>query len=256
MSETTADFRDIQREFTAHIRKPSEFAPPLGVEDRRIGIYRELFYNNVEGFMSNSFPVLRSLVPDPEWRALVRCYFADHKASTPLFPKLPQEFLLFLDTGGADALALPFITELAHYEWLEVEVSLDKREISDVDVDPQENCIDGIPQMNPVARVHAYAYPVHRISPTFQPREPTAEPTYLVVYRDRADEVGFMALNPVTARLIDLVSQGLNETGRSLLARVAAEMQHPNPDVVVAGGIEIMRELCDSDVLVGACAIA
>ena len=53
-----------QYEFAAHIRDPEHKPAPDDIEDRRMGIYRELFYNNVEGFLSNSFPVLRKLMDD------------------------------------------------------------------------------------------------------------------------------------------------------------------------------------------------
>ena len=44
-------FKKHQYEFTAHIRDPERNARPDGIEDRRMGIYRDLFYNNVEGFL-------------------------------------------------------------------------------------------------------------------------------------------------------------------------------------------------------------
>ena len=66
---------------------------PDDVEDRRMAIYRELFYNNVEGFLSNSFPVLRKLHDDDRWHAMVRDFFSQHLAQTPLFLEIPREFL-------------------------------------------------------------------------------------------------------------------------------------------------------------------
>lgn len=252
VAERAGDFRALQFELAAHLRDPVSNAPPNGVEDRRLGIYRELLYNNVEGFMANSFPVLRSIIEDERWHAMMRQYYSRHRARTPLFPKMPQEFLRYLDTEGAPHDAPPFLQELAYYEWLELEASLDKREISDAKVSEKSNCLDGMPVMNPIARARAYRFPVHRISPDFQPSEAPPEPTYLVVYRDREDQVGFMEMNPITARLIDLISQRTAQSGRDLLKQIANEMQHPDPAVVVAGGKEIMDELCRRDVLLGA----
>ncbi len=56
-----ADFIQQQYDFAAHIRNPEQNPAPAGIEDRRMGIYRELFYNNVEGFLSNGFPVLAGI---------------------------------------------------------------------------------------------------------------------------------------------------------------------------------------------------
>ncbi|NNG12205.1 MAG: DUF2063 domain-containing protein, partial [Halobacteria archaeon] len=56
------DFIRRQYEFAAHIRDPKHQPAPADVEDRRMGIYRELFYNNVEGFIAGTFPVLRRIL--------------------------------------------------------------------------------------------------------------------------------------------------------------------------------------------------
>ena len=40
-------FQDKQYEFAAHLRDPENVPAPDGIEDRRMGIYRELFYNNL-----------------------------------------------------------------------------------------------------------------------------------------------------------------------------------------------------------------
>ena len=53
------EFQKLQAQLTAHIRNPALAAAPGGIEDRRLNIYRELFYNNIEGFLANAFPVVR-----------------------------------------------------------------------------------------------------------------------------------------------------------------------------------------------------
>jgi hypothetical protein len=252
MVDARTDFRSLQFEFTAHMRDPERNRAPAGIEDRRLGIYRDLLYRNVEGFLANSFPVLRSIIDDGSWHAMIRRYYSRHQARTPLFPKMPQEFLRYLSDASPPEEGPAFLRELAHYEWLELDVSLDKREITDARVDVQADCLDGIPVLNPILRAHAYRFPVHRISPTFQPAEPLEEPTYLLVFRDREDKVGYMQVNPMTARLVDLIARRAEQPGRKLLEQIADEMTHPDPAVVIAGGTEIMDELCERDVLLGA----
>jgi hypothetical protein len=256
VSEPETDFRTLQYNLSAHIRAPASNPAPPGIEDRRVGVYRDLMYRNVEGFMANSFPVLRSIIEDADWHLLMRRYFALHQARTPLFPKLPQEFLHYLDDHPTAHCELVFLRELAHYEWLELEVSLDKREINDQIIGVGVDCLDGVPLINPLARVRAYRFPVHRISPTYQPETAPDEPTYLAVYRDRQDEVGFMQLNSITARLVDLVLQDKNVTGRDLLMQISDELRHPDVSIVIAGGKDIFDELVRRDVLLGAQVVA
>ena len=76
-------FKQYQYEFTAHLRDPANNPAPEGIEDRRIGIYRDLLYNNVENFISSSFPVIRSIYNDENWHRMVRDFFARHKSHTP-----------------------------------------------------------------------------------------------------------------------------------------------------------------------------
>jgi hypothetical protein len=40
------EFQRKQYEFAAHIRDPEKNAAPPGIEDRRLAIYRDLFFNN------------------------------------------------------------------------------------------------------------------------------------------------------------------------------------------------------------------
>jgi hypothetical protein len=257
VSETLPKFQQVQYQFTRHMRDPENNPSFDEIEDRRTKVYADLLFNNVQGFLANSFPVLSSLMDDNEWLAMVRDYFKRHQARTPLFPKMPQEFLHYLaDEYEPTENVLPFIHELAHYEWLELETLLDGQEIDSVEIDEEMNVLDGTPVLNPLARPQVYQFPVHRISKEYIPSAPPQTPTYLVVYRDRSDDVGFMEINPTTGRLIELISAGApRKSGRELLEQIAIEMGHESPEVVVAGGLSIMQELLKRDVLLGATAV-
>jgi len=244
-------FTDIQYEFTRHIRDPENQPAPADIEDRRMEIYRDLLYRNVESFMANSYPVLRKITPDDRWHAMIRDYFKRHQARTPLFPRMPQEFLQYLENEHNGEDDPPFLLELAHYEWAEIAVSIDTREIDWDGIDPDGDLLENIPMLNPLAMPLSYRYPVHTISPDIQPEQEPSQPTYIVVYRDRKDDVGFVELNPVSARLLELIQQDENITGRALLEAIAKELNHSNPDVVINGGLEIMQDLHAKDILLG-----
>jgi hypothetical protein len=72
-----------------------------------------------------------------------------------------------------------------------------------------------------------------------------------VVYRDRDDEVGFMEVNPVTKRLLELLGTENGATGRQLLLKIAAELSHPQPEVVIDGGREILENLRTKAIVTG-----
>ncbi len=236
------EFMQQQYAFAAHIRDPQRNAAPAGIEDRRMGIYRELFYNNVEGFLNNAFPVLRTIVDDASWHAMARDFFSRHHCRTPLFLEIPREFLNYLDEERGDHDDdPPFMRELAHYEWVELALSI-AEEDTRLDVDTDGDLLDNAPVLSSLAWPLSYQYPVHQISHEFQPSEPGQEPTYLLVYRDSDDEVSFLELNPVSARLFSLIQEYPGKTSRRILGQIATELQHPDPAQVIAGGLEILGE--------------
>lgn len=250
--DTPGGFQAVQHRFAAHLRDPERCPAPKDVEERRMAVYRDLFFRNVEGFMAGCFPVLRSITPEPQWLALIRDYFARHEAHTPLFPKMPQEFLQYLEQERGEAAGdPPFLRELAYYEWVELALSIDTREIDDEKVDPEGDLLAGEPVLSPLAWPLAFRFPVHRIGPEFLPEAAPGQPTYLVVFRDRADKVGFIELNPVSARLLDLLQKEGGQSARALLERIARELGHADPEVVVRGGLEIMQRLRARDVILG-----
>ena len=244
-------FIQQQYAFAAHIRDPRHNDAPPGIEDRRMGIYRELFFNNVEGFLGSSFPVLRELMDDQSWHALARDFYAGHRCHSPLFLDIPREFLDYLnDERGARDADLPFMRELAHYEWVELALSVAENDQSE-QLAVEGDLLAGAPLLSPLAWPLAYQYPVHRISRDFQPREPDPQPTYLLVYRDTRDEVGFIELNPVSARLFSLLQEQPGRSGRAQLQQIAAELQHPDPELVIQSGHAILDEWRRLDIVRG-----
>ena len=246
-------FQDIQYRFTRHIRDPERAPAPGDIEDRRMAIYRDLLYRNVESFLAGSFPVVRKTLKDVEWHGLVRDYFREHRARTPLFPKMPQEFLQYLQAEPETVAArYPFLLELAHYEWVELALSLDVREIREEGIVPDGDLLSGVPVLNRLSWSLAYQYPVHRIGPGYPPGEKPAQPTCLFVYRDRQDQVRFIELNPLAARLIDCLKENKdNRTGREILTDVAAAIAHPDPEVVVNGGRTVLEDMRAKQVILG-----
>lgn len=65
-------FQTLQYQFAAHIRNPDKNAAPSDIEDRRMAIYRDLFFNNAEGFLSGNFPVLKQISSEEYWLRLAR----------------------------------------------------------------------------------------------------------------------------------------------------------------------------------------
>jgi hypothetical protein len=247
-----ADFRQAQYRFTAHIRDPQKHPMPEGIEDRRMAIYRDLLFNNVNSFLENSFPVLRSLYRDEAWLILARKFFAQHQNRTPYFLEIPQEFLDFLQNNYQPTPEdPPYLQELAHYEWVEVALLVAEDSANNADVDPHGDLLAEAPVLSPMAWSLVYQWPVHRISTDFRPAEAPAQPTFLIVYRNSEDEVKFIEANPVTARLMQLLQEYPQHKGLELLKIIAAELNHPDRDMVMQGGHQTLLRLHKSGIVLG-----
>ena len=245
-------FKRLQKAFAEHIRNPRNIPAPEGIEDRRMAIYRDLFYNNIESFLSGNFPVLHEITPDEKWHGIVRDFMVKHRCETPHFPEIAQEFLAYLsESREAEADDYPFMLELAHYEWVELALGISDEDADLPPHDPNGDLIEGVPLISPVAWNLSYSYPVHRISPEMIPDAPSGEPNHLVVYRDRLDKIHFLEINAVTQRLLELIKQNAHSTGLQILQMIADEMQHPDPDVVITAGTQLIQDLRARNIIIG-----
>lgn len=242
----------LQTAFAAHIRNPDAVAAPAGIEDRRMEIYRSLFFNNVVSLLSSNFPVLRKIYGDDAWRRLVRQFYTEHRAHSPLFPEVPKEFLRYLQEQRQDRVGdPPFLLELAHYEWVELALAQDQNDPDLLFADRHGHLLDEAPYLSPLAWPLSYRFPVHQIRQTFQPAQAPAEPTHLLVYRGRDDIVRFMQLNELTRRLLDLMQNHPDLPGRQLLQRIAQQINHPQPEQLLEFGHTLLQDLLRRDIILG-----
>lgn len=246
------DFQEKQYAFAHHIRDPKNHPPPAGVEDRRMAIYRELFFNNLRSLLSQTFPVLRKLHEKNKWDSLIRQFMVRHEAKTPYFLRIPEEFVSFLcDEYELQADDFPFLLEMAHYEWVELALSV-SNEVNDVgEVDAHGSLLDKVPVISKLAWTFSYHFPVHRISEDFLPASPGEQMTFLTICRKSNEDMDFMELNPVTARLLELIEANDVETGRELLVRLAEELRYPDVDMLVQHGLDAMEDMRNAEIILG-----
>jgi len=258
--KSSTDFRARQYEFAAFLRDPENQPAPADIEDRRMAIYRDLFINNVTGFLGNSFRVLSELLGPERWKMLVRDFYRDHQSQSPLFPDLPKEFLHYLaeerESGKRtdDQPDPPFLYELAHYEKVETMLLMAEDLVVAEDVDPEGDALEQVPLLNELAWSLRYNYPVNEINVDTQPEAPAEQPLLLLVYRTREDKVSFNKLNAVSARLFELLYTNFDKptiSGREALETIAAEMQHPEPEKVITSGLQILERWREAGIIVG-----
>lgn len=237
------DFQQYQREFTAHIRNPKINKKPANVNAERMAVYQQGVFNNIFESVSVCFPVCQAVLGKRAWLKLIQQFLASHGASSPIFREIPQELLKFLETVSD---LPPYISQLAHYEWVELAVSM--QVTNDISLSQNTDLLNENPILAPASMQLEYDYPVHKISAKFKPQE--VEKTHLLVFRNHDFEVNFITLNPITFLLLNMLKEEAL-TGREALMRLAENIQHPNPDAVIEFGLGILQDLVNQQAIIG-----
>lgn len=207
-----------------------------------MAIYRDLVYNNIESFLAKGFPVLCAITDDQRWHAMARDFVRRHVCHSPYFLDIGKEFLAYLEHERVDVAGdVPFLLELAHYEWVELALDIATASVPDGPL-TAGNFLDHHFQVSPLAWSLSYHYPVHRICADFQPAEPPDELTFLVVYRNREDRVRFLEINAVTARLLQLLEEG-DCSGLEVLTLLSSELGYSDSRHLVQSGEALLQKL-------------
>ena len=255
-------FQRYQMAFSAHLRNPIKHAPPLQVNTERIAVYEEIVFNNLYAAVTTCFPIASRLLGN-QWKTLVREFMQQYSANSPIFRKIPEEFLAYLKqiTDDADNTETAneklantesvkneypdYLYSLCHYEWIELAVST-MEATADINlIDPLGDLLSSQIAFAPTMQILHYDFAVHHIS---EQHRPETVDTYLLVYRDHQETVKFIELNAITYGLITLVQSEI--TGREALGQIAQALTQP-PESLLDFGLVVLEDLRNQGVILG-----
>lgn len=229
--DVAPSFQTLQKQMTDFIRDPEhcpyntsrEADTSLVIETRRLNVYRSLFFSNLSGFFAGIFPKVKACLGHEAWQNIINAYLREHKAHTPLFHELGQEFLMFLQTQDLHEQPYPpFLLDLAHYEWLELAIVIQPKEpLYFAKAITENSCIRLAHTAWPVQ----YEWPVH----LWNEDEASAsniveEPSYLLGYRTQDYTTHWMTLTPSMYVLISAFEDNQDKTVLQIVKEVAAQM--------------------------------
>ncbi|MSP86418.1 MAG: DUF2063 domain-containing protein [Methylotenera sp.] len=255
MSKIMPSFQQYQQAFTAYIRDPINQPRPQNVNAKRMDVYKDIVFNNLFEYVSACFPVAQKVLGKRAWLKLIRGFFREHSANSPIFREIPEEFLSYLSQEHllVREKLPPYLVSLCHYEWVELIVStipdlqtdanLNKRTIN-----PVGDLLEYQPAFTPTMQLLNYQYAVQKISPSYKPKDQVM--TLLLVYRNAEYLVEFVELNPVTYRLIELLQQE-GTTSKQALTVIANELGQLPPESVTQFGLEMLNNLSKQGVIIG-----
>ncbi len=245
-------FQAVQRQFLAHLRNPGQLPLPTGFAPQGVALYTDLLFNKFNDSLTTCFPVTHSILGETDWLRLLKEFIAEHRCLSPYYRQIPDEFIRYLQTGWVNHTGLPYLLELAHFEWVELILAI-------TDVDPvvqYESAVNDWlacrPVFAPVLQLLNYAYPVQCINENYQATTPPEQATHILGFRDKDDAVQFIELNPATARLVEIL-QDTDDTYTvgEAIQQIAAELQHPEPSTLFAFGVATLANLMQQGAILG-----
>jgi len=181
--------QSVQRRFT-------DIISGRGIESasRHHKVYNRLLFYRFEEVIENAFARLRPLVEPHEWNSLI-AGFIQHGGRSPYIWQLPNEFRKY----AADKIALPFARDLLWFEWIEIELMMQK---------PREQQAKTLrwnrpATLSPTARIKKLAYPVHdKGSDASLPTAQKAAYPLLVYLEPETHRVMFLEITPFMYKVL------------------------------------------------------
>ena len=252
MPEPIRPFQRLQHAFAASIRDPENRPQPPGVLPQRMKVYQKLIYNNIASFIASGFPVLKATLGEAMWQALIRDFLRDHQSKTPYLAEIAEEFLMYLQDERVEVPTdLPFLLELAHYEWVEYALLLAEAVPPTEAPALIENPLSQKIYLSELAWPLAYRFPVHRIGHTFRPKRPPAQPSFLLLYRDRSERVRFLEISSAIYLLLDLLRNKGPIEATAAVTEITAIIGPADRDAFVSGIRPLLADLAQRSVIAG-----
>ena len=217
------EYQRLQLQFANYIRDPERNSVPAGIEQRRMDIYKRLFFNNLESFCTKAFKLFRPFVDDTQWNGLIRDFMRKHPCTSPYFKDIPIAFVEYLGTSDLLIAKFPFIREMCHLDAMRMQLRLapDATQSRDLDTKEQTTCL----WLSPTVRLLSYEWPVHKLTPSTWNGKKPKQPTWLVAFRDRKDQVDVLVTNAYTFRMLEILEDARSLT--VLSAQLSREYNVP-----------------------------
>jgi hypothetical protein len=242
-------FQDLQRQFLAHLRNPEQQPLPTGFDQRGTAIYVDLLYNKFNDSLTTCFPVMYAILGETAWQRLLKDFIAEHRCLSPFYRQIPDEFMRYLQNERQVLDDLPFLPELAHFEWIELVLSIAEAEPVVSETLTDTHILDAVLVFAPVMKLLYYVWPVQQINQAYQPDEPTAVATHILGFRDAADQVRFISLNPAAASLLMHLQNG--HTATQVLQELGKDLKSSELSNLMLFGKNILADLYHQGAIIG-----
>lgn len=238
-----------QRAFLNYLRNPSDARSPQGFDTERLNVYADLLYNKFDESLSACFPVINRILTPRAWRALLLEFIARHRCRTPYYRRIPDEFVQYLRQTRPEDPKLPFLADLAHFEWVELQLSIAEAISRPHRILTAGQLLRAVPVFAPVTQLLTYQWPVEDIGPDYLPTEIPEDITYILGFRDHNDQVQFVALSTATAHLVQRLHNS-ELSGEQVLTEMGGKLPQSAFSQFMRFGLQTLAELNQRGVIV------
>lgn len=236
----------------------------------RLYLYEELLFANVESTLNALYPFCRRHFQTQPWYELVERYRRTCPNRSYQLYRAAETFPAFLQANESIRREIPYLVELARYEWLEVEL-LNAPEpqypegLQAIFPMRPEDLQNQVPYLNPVSRLVQFHYPLTDLLAEFNAPgqeglitpsalKAEAQPVDLLLYRDlQTLQVRFFKLNPLTTRLLNLAQTGLSYDRLFIkLQETAPGLDQLTLETIQMEGLTFLTQCQQEGILLGA----
>jgi uncharacterized protein len=138
---------------------------------------------------------------------------------------------------------------LAHYEWVELALTLSEAESLPEPSACAVNLLRSTLQLSPLAWLLSYRFPVHLIGGEGDVQNIDESPQHLLVYRDREDRVVFLEIDAMTHVLLSVLKSVGEVTTEELLATLAEQSGCASPGEFIDNARVLLESLIERGVI-------
>ena len=227
-------------------------ADALRSEVGRLSVYRTLVRKRLSDAVELAVPRTRARLGRLFDEYFER-FLLERGPRTHYLRDVTSEFLDFLEPcAEIDSRLPPWTLDLARHEALDIIVG----SLADtgapgatLELDPDRGLV-----FSATARVVRYGHAVHRLSSAPDDRSvPERVAVALFVYRSPENEVRYLELTPLAARILDGLLAG--NTLRAALERATHELGVARDDAVLEGAARVLADLSERGAITGAKAV-
>ena len=202
--------------------KRNKIKAPCKINYKQLSVYRDLVKGSFKDLIRNIYPTTYELL-QKDWDKLLSKYIEVYPPYSPILIKVAECFPEFLSTQKDIMRKYSFISELAYYEWVEVEIYEREEDRG------QKTAAKGEPRsqserenrksklLNPIHEVCNFQYPTPEIAEMIDTygkksveKKILQQPTSVLIYRDPKDlSVRYFELSASTQQYIELLQSNM-----------------------------------------------